>query len=301
MLEMLIDARQADLGHGLAVRRILPFAKRRMVGPFIFLDHAGPVVFADAARARKADVRPHPHIGLATVSYLMSGAITHRDSLAVEQVIRPGDVNWMTAGSGISHSERFEDSSVYGGAGLELLQSWVALPKDDEETEPAFDHYPVHMLPEARDAGLWLRVIAGRAFGLASPVKTHSPLFYVHLQLAAGTSFELPTGYEERAAYVVRGRIQVGDDYFSPGQLLVFGADPVPALTARDDSVVMLLGGDALGPRHIWWNFVSSSRERIEQAKADWRAGRIALPPHDHAEFIPLPEENLPRPPAQAL
>ncbi|MGD9945720.1 MAG: pirin family protein, partial [Burkholderiaceae bacterium] len=185
MLEMMIDARQADLGHGLAVRRILPFARRRMVGPFIFLDHAGPVAFRDAASARKADVRPHPHIGLATVSYLLSGAITHRDSLAVEQVIRPGDVNWMTAGRGISHSERFEDPSVIGGTGLELLQSWVALPHDAEEADPAFDHHPVRTLPEAGEGGLWLRVIAGSSFGLSSPVKTFSPMFYVHLQLAA--------------------------------------------------------------------------------------------------------------------
>ncbi len=175
MLDTVIDARRADLGNGLLVRRVLPFAKRRMVGPFIFFDHAGPVKMAPED-ARRADVRPHPHVGLSTVSYLLSGAVTHRDSLGVEQIIRPGEVNWMTAGRGISHSERFEDPAAFAGNGLELLQSWVALPEADEETDPTFDNYPMQLLPEADEGGIWMRVIAGDAFGLRSPVRTHSPL-----------------------------------------------------------------------------------------------------------------------------
>lgn len=291
MPDVVIDARQADLGHGLAVRRVLPFARRRMVGPFIFLDHAGPVTFEPTV-GRKADVRPHPHIGLSTVSYLLSGAITHRDSLGVEQVIRPGDVNWMTAGRGISHSERFEDPSVFVEPGIELLQSWVALPEADEETEPAFDHYPARVLPEARDAGVWMRLIAGEAYGMRSPVKTHSPLFCLHATLDAGARIEMPRGHAERAAYVVAGRVgHEGSDYRT-GQMLVFGASGAAQIEARDASTLMLLGGEPLGERHVWWNFVSSRRERIEQASADWKAGRIPLPPNDAGEFIPLPGDR---------
>ncbi|HLS55508.1 MAG TPA: pirin family protein, partial [Zeimonas sp.] len=219
---LVIDARQADLGHGLAVRRVLPSAKRRMVGPFVFLDHAGPVTFPPDV-GRSADVRPHPHIGLATVSYLLSGAVTHRDSLGIEQVIRPGDVNWMTAGRGIAHSERFEDSSVFVDPGLELLQSWVALPEKDEEAEPAFDHYPVRSLPEIRDGGTWLRLIAGQAYGMSSPVKTLSPLFQLHAVLQAGAKLDLPAGYGERAAYVVAGRVESAGRELVPGQMQVFG------------------------------------------------------------------------------
>ena len=289
MPEIVIDARQADLGHGLAVRRVLPFAKRRMVGPFIFLDHAGPVTFARTI-GRSADVRPHPHIGLSTVSYLLSGAITHRDSLGVEQVIRPGDVNWMTAGRGISHSERFEDPSVFVEPGIELLQSWVALPEADEETEPAFDHYPVQGLPEAREAGAWMRLIAGEAYGMESPVKTHSPLFCLHASLDRDARLALPEGHAERAAYVVSGCVAHGGRDYLPGQMLVFGAPADTTLRARQPSTLMLLGGEPLGERHVWWNFVSSRKERIEQAKADWQAGRIVLPPNDNDEFIPLPE-----------
>ncbi|MCL4185371.1 MAG: pirin family protein [Burkholderiaceae bacterium] len=290
MSGIVIDARQADLGHGLAVRRVLPYAKRRMVGPFIFFDHAGPVTFAPET-GRRADVRPHPHIGLSTVSYLLSGAVTHRDSLGIEQVIRPGDVNWMTAGRGISHSERFEDPSVRVDPGLELLQSWVALPEADEEAEPSFEHYPARVLPEAADGGAWMRLIAGEAFGMASPVKTHSPMFYLHTVLQPQARLELPRGHAERAAYVVTGRVEADGHEYLPGQMRVFDAAESPALRAREASTVMLLGGEPLGERHIWWNFVGSRRERIEQAKADWRAGRIALPPNDNAEFIPLPED----------
>ena len=289
MIEMVIDARRGDLGHGLVVRRVLPFAKRRMVGPFIFLDHAGPLSLPPEAIAA-ADVRPHPHIGISTVSYLLSGEITHRDSLGIEQVIRAGDVNWMTAGRGISHSERFRHPESFAGGGLELLQSWVALPDADEETEPAFTHYPEDALPTAAGDGIWRRVIAGRAYGLESPVKTHSSLFYVHVELQAGAQLPLPDGYTERAAYVVRGRIQVDGVTYEPGQLLVFAAGDEARVNAPEAATVMLLGGEPVGQRHIWWNFVSSSKARIEVAKADWKAGRIPLPPMDAQEFIPLPE-----------
>ncbi len=290
MPKIVIDPRQADLGHGLKVRRLLPFRLRRTVGPFVFFDHAGPVVLpADAGRA--ADVRPHPHIGLATVSYLFSGKVTHRDSLGVEQVIVPGEVNWMTAGRGISHSERFEDPSVRSGNGLELLQSWVALPEADEETDPSFANYPVEALPEGREDGLWMRVIAGEAFGLRSPVKTHSPMFYVHTAMEPGARLGLPGHQPERAAYVAAGRVEAADGTaYVAGQMAVFGPKEDGTLRAVEPSVVMLLGGEPLGPRHLWWNFVSSRSERIEQAKADWRAGRIALPPGDDQEFIPLPD-----------
>jgi redox-sensitive bicupin YhaK (pirin superfamily) len=288
MQDRVIDARRADLGHGLLVQRLLPYARQRMVGPFIFLDHAGPVTLLRAT-ARQTDVRPHPHIGLATVSYLFSGAVTHRDSLGVEQVIRPGEVNWMTAGRGISHSERFEEDADFEAPGVELLQSWVALPDSDEETAPSFDNYPQHLLPEARDDGLWMRVIAGTAFGLASPVRTLSPLFYVHTSLAAGARLALPRGHRERAAYIAHGSVELDHVTCNAGQMIVFAAERDPVLQALTPATVMLFGGEPLGERHIWWNFVSSRKERIEAAKADWAAGRIALPPADHDEFIPLP------------
>lgn len=285
MVEMVIDARRADLGNGLAVRRVLPYARRRMVGPFIFLDHAGPVVFPRTSAL-------HPHIGLSTVSYLLSGAITHRDSLGIEQVIRPGDVNWMTAGRGIAHSERFEDPSVLEPPGLELLQSWVALPEADEECEPAFDHYPAGALPEARVAGAWMRLVAGEAYGMKSPVKTHAPLFCVHVVLDRGARLAMPQGYPERAAYVVAGRLEHAGAGYRTGQMLVFGRSADASVEAPEAATLMLLGGEPLGERHIWWNFVSSRRERIDQAKADWRSGRIALPPGDAAEFVPLPGDT---------
>ncbi len=290
MPDLILSGRSADLGHGLIVQRLLPHRERRMVGPFVFYDHAGPVVLPEAT-GRKADVRPHPHIGLATVSYLLSGAMVHRDSLGSEMKIAPGDVNWMTAGRGISHSERFEAAEAFSAPGLELLQSWVALPEADEEAEPAFDHYGVDRLPQGHDDGRWLRVIAGTAYGLASPVKTHSPLFYVHMELADGARFALPEGYTERAMYVVRGEVECDGRRIGAGHLAVMPEGASPRLCAIGETLVMLLGGEPLGNRHLWWNFVSSSRERIEQAKADWRAGRIALPPDDNGEFIPLPDK----------
>ena len=288
MLEMVIKARAADLGHGLQVRRVLPFAKRRSVGPFVFLDHAGPVPLP-AAYDRQADVRPHPHIGLSTVSYLLSGQITHRDSLGTLQIIRPGEVNWMTAGRGISHSERFTYPDSYANGGLELMQLWVALPEADEETDPAFTHHAASELPVLERDGVWMRLVAGSAYGETSPVRTHSPLFYLHTEWQAGASLALPGGHREQAVYVAKGDIEHTGQHYQTGQLLVFDDDSQATLTARTAATLMLFGGEPLGERHIFWNFVSSRPERIEQAKADWQAGRIPLPPDDRDEFIPLP------------
>ena len=288
MLEMVITARPADLGHGLTVKRVLPYAKRRMVGPWIFVDHAGPVTMAPEDTSA-ADVRPHPHIGLSTVSYLLSGQVMHRDSLGVKQSIVPGDVNWMTAGRGISHSERFSHPESFAGGGLELMQLWVALPEADEETEPAFTHYPAADLPVQDADGVWMRLIAGSAYGMTSPVRTHSPLFYLHTEWQAGATKALPGGHSEQAVYVAHGEIEHAGQTYVPGQLLVFGDDPDAVITAREKSTLMIFGGEPLGERHVFWNFVSSRKERIEQAKADWQAGRIPLPPGDDQEWIPLP------------
>jgi redox-sensitive bicupin YhaK (pirin superfamily) len=288
MLELVINARAADLGHGLKVRRLLPFAKRRSVGPFVFLDHAGPVPLP-AEYSRNADVRPHPHIGLSTVSYLLSGQITHRDSLGTLQIIHPGDVNWMTAGRGISHSERFTYPDSYAGGGLELMQLWVALPEADEEVEPAFTHYAKSVLPEQEIGGVWTRLVAGAAYGQTSPVQTHSPLFFLHAELQAGASKPLPGGYSAQAVYVVKGEIEHAGELYRPGQLLVFDGDNSAQISARTAATLMLFGGEPLGERHLFWNFVSSRPKRIEQAKTDWREGRFDLPPDDGEEFIPLP------------
>ncbi|HLI18999.1 MAG TPA: pirin family protein [Rhodanobacteraceae bacterium] len=287
-----IRGREHDLGHGLTVLRSLPAQTRRSIGPFVFFDHAGPVVM-DGATGRQADVRPHPHIGLSTVSYLMSGAVRHRDNLGSDQVIHPGDINWMTAGRGIVHSERFDVPDAFAGDGLELLQSWVALPEESEESDPTFSHHARAALPEAAGGGVWMRVLAGEAFGLASPVPVHSPTFYVHTELKAGARVGLPTQYGERAAYVVHGRVRDESDgaEYGPKQLLAFSSGGAPMLRAVEDATVMLLGGEPLGPRYIWWNLVSSRRERIREAAADWQAGRFKLPANDNQEFIPLPEK----------
>jgi len=285
-MTLVIPARRRSIG-AFEVGRILPFAQRRMVGPFIFLDHMGPMTLP-AGIPRETDVRPHPHIGLSTVTYLFEGEITHRDSLGVEQVIRPGAVNWMTAGRGISHSERFDGLRQTGGA-MEGLQAWVALPEAAEEDEPAFDHYDVADLPAMNEPGLAARLIAGSAFGLTSPARTQSPLFYVDARMRGDARVEVPGGFPERAVYIARGRAEIDGQAYEAGQMVVLD-DGVQVVTALGESRVMLLGGEPLGERHIWWNFVSSRKERIEQAKADWKAGRIVLPPHDKAEFIPLPE-----------
>jgi redox-sensitive bicupin YhaK (pirin superfamily) len=292
MLDMVIEARRRTIG-ALEVGRILPFAKRRMVGPFIFLDHMGPLTLPPNV-PRDTDVRPHPHIGLSTVTYLFEGEITHRDSLGFEQVIRPGAVNWMTAGQGIAHSERFDGLRMSGGP-LHGLQAWVAMPERYEESAPDFVHYPEFDLPTFRETGVEARLIAGSAYGLRNRVQTHSPLFYLHAEMQAGAKLSLPAEHAERAAYIVRGRVEHDGHAYEPGVLLVFNPGDA-TLHALEASTVMLLGGEPLGPRHIWWNFVSSRKERIEQAKADWQAGRFKLPAHDDQEFIPLPEEPK-RPP----
>ncbi len=292
-MEMVIPARRRSLG-GFEVGRVLPFMKRRMVGPFIFLDHMGPVELPPDV-PRTTDVRPHPHIGLATVTYLFEGEITHRDSLGVTQVIRPGAVNWMTAGRGISHSERFDGMRRQGGR-IDGLQAWVALPEADEESAPDFAHYDTEELPALNESGLSARLIAGSAFGLTSAVRTRSPLFYLDARLEAGARLGLPGGHKERAAYIASGRVEVDGQTYDEAQMLVFGAAETPTIRALAPARVMLLGGEPLGQRHIWWNFVSSRQERIEQAKADWQAGRIALPPQDSDEVIPLPEEPKAKP-----
>ena len=291
MIELVIEARQAALAPGMNVRRILPFRQRRMVGPFIFMDHAGPVQ-VQPTNIKSMDVLPHPHIGLSTVSYLFGGQVMHRDSLGVQQIIRPGEVNWMTAGSGIAHSERFEDPAVLAGGSLEMIQTWVALPTKDEESNPAFNNYKPEQLPVFTDTGVWMRLIAGNAFGLNNSVKTHSPLFYLHVELQAGATFGLPTEHPERAIYVVKGSLEFSGHKYTAGQMLVFNKGVDPILLALEKTTLMMLGGEPVGERFIWWNFVSSRKERIEQAKADWKAGRIILPPNDNQEFVPLPEDK---------
>jgi redox-sensitive bicupin YhaK (pirin superfamily) len=291
MLDIVIEARKAAISEAMEVKRILPFRMRRMVGPFIFMDHAGPVQAVTDASIN-LDVLPHPHIGLSTVSYLFGGQVTHRDSLGVEQIIRPGEVNWMTAGRGIAHSERFEDPSVLAGGGLEMIQTWVALPEKDEEAAPAFDNYQPEELPIYTETGVWMRLIAGNAYGLRNDVKTHSPLFYLHVVLQAGARFGLPKEHSERGFYIAKGSIELNGITYNAGQMLVFTKGVDPLIIAKKPTTLMMLGGEPLGERYIWWNFVSSRRERIEQAKEDWKQGRIILPPNDNDEFVPLPEDK---------
>jgi len=291
MLDLVIEARKASIAPGMDVKRILPFRLRRMVGPFIFMDHAGPVQEV-SANGSKLDVLPHPHIGLSTVSYLFGGQVTHRDSLGVEQIIRPGEVNWMTAGRGITHSERFEDPASLAGGQLEMIQTWVALPEKDEEQAPSFHNYKPEQLPVYTDKGVWMRLIAGNAYGLKNDVKTLSPLFYLHAIVQQGTAFGLPKEHSERAVYIAKGSIEVGGQFYREGQMLVFSKGVDPVMHATENATLMLMGGEPLGERFIWWNFVSSRRERIEQAKEDWKQGRIILPPNDNKEFIPLPRDK---------
>ena len=291
MIDIVIEARKAAISEAMQVRRILPFRLRRMVGPFIFMDHAGPVDIAPQ-QARSLDVLPHPHIGLSTVSYLFGGQVMHRDSLGVEQIIRPGEVNWMTAGSGIAHSERFEDPAVLAGGTLEMIQTWVALPEKDEESNPSFNNYTADQLPVFTEGGVWMRLIAGDAYGLRNGVQTHSPLFYLHVMLKEGTRFGLPKEHSERGIYVAKGTIEINGTFYREGQMIVFTKGMDPLIIAKEAATLMLLGGEPLGERFIWWNFVSSRRERIEQAKEDWKQGRILLPPTDNEVFIPLPADR---------
>ena len=291
MLERVIEGRRRDLGGGLEVERVLPHSTRRMVGPFIFLDHMGP---ADFRPGQGIDVRPHPHIGLSTVTYLFDGEILHRDNLGFRQAIRPGEVNWMTAGRGIVHSERTDPSIRSHGGLMHGMQAWAALPLDQEETDPGFFHHGADELPTLGDAGVWARLIAGSAFGLTNSVRTFSPMFYLHVELQRDARIALPREHPERAAYVVAGQVEHDGQVHGAGQMLVFTAGGEPDIKALNGPArVMLLGGEPLGRRFIWWNLVSSSQERIDQAKADWRAGRFALPPNDNAEFIPLPDDEI--------
>ena len=291
MPQIVIEARQAAISKSMKVKRILPFRLRRMVGPFIFMDHAGPVLQTPSSLS-SLDVLPHPHIGLSTISYLFGGQVTHRDSLGVEQIIRPGEVNWMTAGSGISHSERFEDPAALAGGNLEMIQTWVALPAKDEESAPSFNNYTLDQLPIFTDTNVWMRLIAGSAYGLSNNVRTNSSLFYLHVVLQQGARFGLPKEHDERGFYIAKGTVEVAGNTYNQGQMLVFNKGVDPNILAKENTTLMLLGGEPLGERFIWWNFVSSRKERIEQAKEDWKQGRIILPPNDNKEFIPLPEDK---------
>ena len=287
MIELVIPPRGRDLG-GFQVSRLLPYGRRRrMVGPYIFFDRMGPKDLPPGL-SREADVRPHPHIGLSTITYLYQGELMHRDSVGSEQPVRPGAVNWMTAGRGITHSERFDRLRREGGP-FDGIQAWVALPDEREEMDPGFWHYPGDTLPVFDDGGVCGRVIAGSLAGINSPVAVDSPQFYVHWQLRAGARVDLPAEYSERAVYVASGRVEVAGQPVDAGAMVVLAAGRPVTVAALDEAVVMALGGEPVGPRHIDWNFVSSSKERIEQARADWAAGRMKLPDMDNQEFIPLP------------
>jgi len=292
IVEVVVVPRSSDLGDGFIVQRALPSAQRRMVGPFVFFDQMGPTVMTSG---RGLDVRPHPHIGLATVTYMFTGEILHRDSLGSVQPIRPGEVNWMTAGRGIVHSERTPpelrpvDAPVFG------IQSWVALPERHEETTPSFAHHGEGELPVIEDGGTHIRLIAGSLYGERAAVQTFSEMFYADATLAAHASIEVPATHEERAIYVVEGPVRIGGVDYDAGRLVVLKPGRAVSMNASDTPArLMLLGGEPMdGPRHVWWNFVSSSRERIEQAKSDWQERRFASVPGE-TEFIPLPGPNPP-------
>ena len=285
-IDQVIVPRTNDIG-GFSVRRALPSARRRMVGPFIFLDHMGPAEFRSG---QGIDVRPHPHIGLATVTYLFAGEIVHRDSIGSVVPIRPGAVNWMSAGRGIAHSERTASDHRVAGEPLHGLQCWVALPQSEEESAPGFAHYDVQNLPIERAEGKTIRVVAGKLYGLTSPVATTWETIFADVTLDAGAKLPIDADSEERALYLISGEIDIMGDRFSEGRLLVLRPGDRISLTATTASRLVVLGGATMdGPRHIWWNFVSSRQDRIEQAKADWKSGRFEPVPGD-AERIPLPE-----------
>ena len=290
MIVDVIEGARKDLG-GFKVARVLPHARRRMVGPFVFLDHMGPAEFQPGMGL---DVRPHPHIGLSTLTYLFDGEFVHRDSLGCTQPIRPGEVNWMTAGRGIVHSERTDPAIKAHGGRMHGLQAWIALPVEHEETDPAFDHYEAAELPTYEIGGLWGRMVAGSAFGAVSPVKTFSPMFYIHWELQPGARTAPPEGHTERALYVATGAVQIDGRRLEPGRLAIFAPGDRPTITALEPTTCACLGGQPIGERIVWWNLVSHSRDRIEQAKDDWANGRLALPPDDDREFIPLPDEPKP-------
>jgi len=286
-VETVIIPRSRDLG-GFDVRRVLPSTKRRMIGPFIFFDQMGPATL-DAGTG--VDVRPHPHIGLSTVTWLFDGEIMHRDSLGSEQPIRPGEVNWMTAGSGIVHSERTPDALRPDGPRLYGLQTWLALPQEHEETAPGFEHFKAEKMPRVEGDGVAMTLIAGTGWGKRSPVGVFTETLYADIRIDAGATLTLPDEHEERGVYVLSGKVEIDGDGFEPGTMLVLRPGSPVDIRATDATHLMAVGGDSAdGPRHIWWNFVSSSKERIEQAKADWKAGRFASVP-DETEFIPLPDD----------
>ncbi len=285
-LELIIVPRARDLG-SFEVRRALPHGKRQMVGPFIFFDQMGPVQFL---AGQGMDVRPHPHIGLATVTYLFDGRVLHRDSEGNELEITPGEMNLMTAGRGIAHSERTPQGVRQSGGGMYGIQSWIALPEAHEETAPSFQHFDAAKLPVIEDGGMWARVIAGSAFGRTSPVGMLSDWLYAEVVLEAGASAPLDPDHEERAIYVVEGEVEIAGETFEGPRLLIFRPGDRITVRALRRSRLMFLGGAAMeGPRYIWWNFVSSRRERIEEAKEEWKSGRFKPVPGE-TEFIPLPE-----------
>lgn len=286
-VKRVIKSHEKDLG-GFTVRRVLPAAEHRRVGPFIFFDHLGPARFAAGTGM---DVRPHPHIGLSTLTYLFEGQILHRDSLGFVQNIEPGAVNWMTAGKGIVHSERTPDELRATGFDMHGLQIWIALPDGKEEIEPSFHHHPTGSLPTFEKEGVRMRLVAGEAFGQRSPVTTHSPLFYLDVEAQAGAAIPLPDEYPERAVYVVSGEIEIDSETYHGPRMLVLNEGVRPAITAKTTSRLMLLGGAPLASdRTVWWNFSSSSKARIEAAKQDWKEGRFGQVPGE-TEFIPLPEK----------
>jgi redox-sensitive bicupin YhaK (pirin superfamily) len=285
-IELVIPARPRDLG-GFVVRRALPSPQQRLIGPFIFFDHLGPVLFA---RGGGVDVRPHPHIGLATVTYLFEGEIVHRDSLGSHQRIQPGDVNWMLAGRGIVHSERTGEQERQNGARVHGIQSWVALPSDCEENEPAFEHHDAVNIPRVARGGATLDLLAGSGFGLRSPVTVLSPLLYAHAQLEPGSTLLVDEEHEERAIYVVEGEVVCDERTLAPGTMAVCRPGVAVSIDTRPAARIMIVGGARLeGERHIFWNFVSSSKERIERAADDWKAERFPKVPGDEVERIPLP------------
>jgi redox-sensitive bicupin YhaK (pirin superfamily) len=286
MIDHVLGGKPTDLG-GFDVGRVLPGEAKRMVGPFVLFDHAGPTVLSPG---QGVDTRPHPHIGLSTLTYLFAGEIVHRDNLGHTKEVRDGDVAWMTAGRGIVHSERTGAARRAAGGPVHGLQAWVALPEAREDDAPSFEHHEARTLPTFEDDAASGRLMAGTAFGARAPCRVHSPLFYVHWELRPGARSKLPDEHEERALFVVRGSIEVAGRQFGPGRLIVFTPGLSAVFTASTAATVVALGGSPLGERFLWWNLVSSRRERIEQAKADWAAGRMTLPPDDDREWIPLPE-----------
>jgi redox-sensitive bicupin YhaK (pirin superfamily) len=286
-IETVIVPRAKDIG-GLEVRRALPSAQRQMIGPFIFFDAFGPVVLR---AGQGMDVRPHPHIGLSTVTWLHDGVVQHKDSLGSDQSIKPGQLNWMTAGKGIVHSERTPPKERASGQKVYGIQSWVALPRQFEDTSPAFEHVPDSALPVLEDNGRRVRVIAGSLYGAKSPVRTHSDLFYAEVSLEAGARLPFPPEHEERGIYILEGALTIAEQRHEAGRLLVLRAGDAITISSESGARFMMLGGEPMdGPRYIWWNFVSSSRDKIEAAKNDWKHARFNIVPGDEKEFIPLPE-----------